>query len=148
MDFKELKSQVSFNIIGSILLIVIFLITLISTFTFLESKILSLVPLFSLFIISISIVILVVNIMRYRVAERMIDGMLKLDIKFLKLLILKVMSEEDEVKSKKKDKEEKEFKIFSLNNSLDEKLIFRGGNTLNNTGISGNLDTPNKLKYK
>jgi hypothetical protein len=86
----------------------VFLITLIATFSLLENKALSLIPLFSLFVVSISIMFLILNIFRYIIISRVISGEYEIDHNFLKLLI------------KKKHYEENIFKINSV--TTDEKL--------------------------
>jgi len=96
MDFFILRSQVKFNIAGCVIVLIVFLTTLITTFTFLQNKALSLIPLLSLFIISFNTIALVFNIMRFKVVNNMIDGKLKLDLKFLKLLILKTLHDDQE----------------------------------------------------
>ncbi len=88
------------NIFGSILLLVIFLITLISTFTFLQNINLNLIPLFSLFIVSISIILLIVNIIRYNVLKKVEKGEFIIDQDFLKLYILKKYFEKKEILKK------------------------------------------------
>ncbi len=90
-DYIKLKSQVKFNIIGCILLLIVFLVTLVATFTFLEFKSLSLIPLFSLFVISLSIVLLIINFIRFTVINKLIKGEYKIDHKFLKLLLIKLI---------------------------------------------------------
>jgi hypothetical protein len=85
------------NIFGSILLLVIFLITLISTFTFLQNINLNLIPLFSLFIVSISIILLIVNIIRFNVLKKVEKGEFIIDQEFLKLYILKKYFEKKEI---------------------------------------------------
>jgi len=85
------------NIYGSILILIIFLITLISTFTFLQNKNLNLIPLFSLFILSISIIALFVNAIRYKVLKKIEKGDYILDYEFLRLYILKKYFEQENV---------------------------------------------------
>ena len=85
------------NIFGSVLLLAIFLITLISTFTFLQNKNLNLIPLFSLFIVSISIIVLFVNTIRFKVLKKIEEGEYNLDYDFLKLYILKKFFEQENI---------------------------------------------------
>jgi hypothetical protein len=99
-DIDILKKQIKMNIFGSILLLVIFLITLISTFTFLQNINLNLIPLFSLFIVSISIILLIVNIIRYNVLKKVEKGEFIIDQDFLKLYILKKYFEKKEILKK------------------------------------------------
>jgi hypothetical protein len=119
MDFFMLQSQVKLNILGSLFVLIVFSVTLVVTFSFLGNKALSLIPLCSLFIISISIVILIINVMRNKVIKKIISGEYKIDIKFLKLLILKVIYDKEEHILKNKRE-----KLFSLNNTcIEEKFL-------------------------
>ena len=103
------------NIIGSFILLITFLITLISTFSFLQNKNLNLIPLVSLFIVSLSVIILVVNSIRYKVLNKLKVGEFIVDEDFLKLYILKKYFEKENIlkkdeKSKMGDNEDKTVK--------------------------------------
>jgi hypothetical protein len=99
------------NIFGSILLLVIFLITLVSTFTFLQNKNLNLIPLFSLFIVSISIIVLFVNAIRFKVLRKIEEGEYILDDDFFKLYILKKYFEQENMFKMKNQKEKKSHEL-------------------------------------
>jgi hypothetical protein len=117
-DFEHLKSQVKFNIFGSVVLLLVFLITLIATFTFLNNKSLSLIPLTSLFIVSVSIVLLIINLIRYSVIKKIIKGEYVIDYNFLKLLIIKLIYEDYDYYIKNRRE-----KVFAINPKLQEKII-------------------------
>ena len=85
------------NLFGSAILLTIFLITLISTFTFLQNINLNFIPLFSLFIVSISIVFLIVNTIRFNVLKKVENGEFVIDDNFLRLYILKKYFEKKEI---------------------------------------------------
>jgi hypothetical protein len=82
------------------------MITLLATFTLLENKALSLIPLFSLFVVSISIMFFILNVIRYRVIDGVINGEYIIDKRFL-LLLIKKKNYEDTVYDKKKINENK-----------------------------------------
>lgn len=119
-DLISLRKQIKMNILGSILLLVIFLSTLISTFTFLQNKNLNLIPLFSLFIVSISIIILFVNTIRFKVLKKIEQGEYKLDEQFLKLYILKKYYEHENIFSLIRHEKENKNEIIHKKSSLQE----------------------------
>jgi hypothetical protein len=94
-QYKFLRDQIRSNIITSVIVFIIFFITLIATFTLLENKALSLIPLFSLFVLSVTLMFMILNIIRYNVITKVIEGEMKIDHHFLKLLILKKKHEDD-----------------------------------------------------
>lgn len=119
------------NIYGSVLLLVIFLITLISTFTFLQNKNLNLIPLFSLFIVSFSIIVLLVNVIRFKVLKKIGEGEYTLDDDFLKLYILKKYFEQENIF--KIIDHEKEIKVKEVK---EDKISYEDyDNNENNTKI-------------
>jgi hypothetical protein len=112
-EFEGLRKQVSLNIIASVVLLLIFFVTLVSTFTFLEVKSLSLIPLLSIFVVAFAIICLAVNVIRYRVINKVINGDYKIDKKFLKLFILKTIADTHEGRKKKKQLMDKEKILFT-----------------------------------
>jgi hypothetical protein len=107
-QYTYLHSQIRINITTSFIITIVFLFTLIATFSLLENKALSLIPLFSLFVVSISIMFLILNIFRYLVISKVISREYEIDKSFLNLLI------------KKKHYEENIFKIQSVSTDYQD----------------------------
>jgi len=130
------------NIIGSILLLAFFLITLITTFTFLQNKNLNLIPLLSLFIVSISIIVLFVNAIRFKVLKKIEEGEYYLDDDFLKLYILKKYFEIENIF--KVISHEKENKIEEIKENKIEEIK---ENKVSNEDVENNENNA-KNKYE
>lgn len=134
------------NIIGSALLLVIFLITLISTFTFLQNKNLNLIPLFSLFIVSISIIILVVNVIRYKVIKKIKAGEYQIDESFLKLYILKKYFEQHNIFERIKNEQIKASSLVNCaatDKERDKEYQTKSETNKENNNNSNNSNTSN-----
>jgi hypothetical protein len=86
-EYNLVRRTVLSWIIGLVITIVAFFTILIVTFRYLEVKSLSIIPLLSLIIITISLLVLVVNFSRLSVINKVITGTYKLDHRFLKLCI-------------------------------------------------------------
>ena len=67
---------------------VVSLILLILTFNFLENKSLSTIPLISLFVLTIALMVFLINILKLRIANNIIDLNLIVDKQFIKKFIM------------------------------------------------------------
>ena len=97
-EYSELSSQVKLNIIVSLIIFISSIVTLISTFTFLQTRSLSFIPLVSIFASSVSVFLLIINVIRFNVIGKVIEGEYKIDPIFLKLLFCKLIIDEEEQK--------------------------------------------------
>jgi hypothetical protein len=88
-EFDAIRRTVLNWIIGLIITICFFFIILMVTFRYLEVKSLSIIPLFSLIIITCSILVVVINFSRLHIINKVISGEFKLDFRFIKLCIIK-----------------------------------------------------------
>ena len=93
-NYEALKKTLVWLLVLLSILIVIFLTVIIITFSYLENKSLSLIPLFSLIILTIIISLFLINVLRLKVIEKVIDGRYKLDRKFIFLVLYKLKKEE------------------------------------------------------
>lgn len=95
-NFLAVRKSLVWMLICLSILIAILLAILIITFTYLENKSLSLIPLFSLIIITILILFLTINIIRLKVINKFINQEYEIDRKFVYLCIYKLSIEEQE----------------------------------------------------
>ena len=93
-DFTELRRKVIQLIVISIFISLFFLCLLIITFRYLQIKSLSIIPIFSLLILAGAIVILTLNFIRLNIVNSVISGDLKINKKFLRLLMICFKAEE------------------------------------------------------
>lgn len=91
-DYDQIKSNLIINIICSLSLFLIFIVVLIITFQYLEVKSLSLIPIFSLFFMTISFMILIINSIRLFVIDRVInDKHNNIEPHIIKLMLFKLI---------------------------------------------------------
>ena len=95
-NYEDLKRRLIYVLILLTILIIIFLSCIILTFSYLENKELSLIPLISLIILTIVFSLFLINILRLNVIEKIIDGKYNLDKKFIFLMLYKLKKEEME----------------------------------------------------
>jgi len=95
-NYEELKRKLVWVLILLSILIIIFLTVIIVTFSYLENKTLALIPLISLIILTIILTLFLINILRLKVIEKVIDGRYTLDRKFIFLYLYKLKKEENE----------------------------------------------------
>lgn len=92
------------NLIGSLIIccIVLSFFTLILgvTFRYLEVKSLSLIPLFSLIVITVALVLLIINIIRLNVINKVISGEYMIDQKYIYLYLYKIKKMEHDLAEK------------------------------------------------
>lgn len=86
-DYSEIKKTLIKLVICFFVVFVIFFVVLIFTFKYLEIKSLSLIPIFSLFIVTISLLMLLINIARYIVISKVINKEYIIDEKYIMLYI-------------------------------------------------------------
>jgi hypothetical protein len=86
-EFGIIRGTILSWIIGFVVTIIFFFVILLVTFRYLEVKSLSIIPLFSLIIITCAILTLVINFSRLSVINKVIAGTYKIDHRFLKLCI-------------------------------------------------------------
>jgi len=86
-DYEQIKKGLVKLIIFMFILFASFLVILIFTFKFLDRKSLSLIPIISLFIVTISITLLFINIARYKVINKVIEKEYIIDEKYIMLYI-------------------------------------------------------------
>jgi len=94
--YYEIKKSVVWILISLSILIVLLLAILIITFTYLENKSLSLIPLFTLIVITIVITFFIINIKRLTVIEKLMNNEYEIDRKYVFLSIFKLLKEEKE----------------------------------------------------
>jgi len=104
-NYKALKDKIIFIIAISGIVSVTFLVVLILTFYLLEDKNFSSVPLLSLFILTGAIIVLLINLLRLPVINKIINGEYKLDKKFLKKYSMMLDFKENEKIMKDKKSE-------------------------------------------
>ena len=104
-NYKALKDKIIFIIAISGIVSVTFLVVLILTFYLLEDKNFSSVPLLSLFILTGAIIVLLINLLRLPVINKVINGEYKLDKDFLKKysMMLDFKENEEIMKDKKSE---------------------------------------------
>jgi len=95
-NYNEVKNSVVWVLVSLAVFIVILITVLIITFTYLENKSLSLIPLFTLIVMTIIILFIILNIMRLRVIHKVINGEYEIDKKYVFLSIYKLLKEEKE----------------------------------------------------
>jgi hypothetical protein len=95
-NYSELKKSIVWILVALTIFIVVLVSILIVTFTFLENKSLSLIPLFTLIVITIIITFFIINIMRLRVIDKVINLDYEIDKKYVFLSIYKLLKEEKE----------------------------------------------------
>jgi small-conductance mechanosensitive channel len=118
--YESLQEQMQYNIIGTVIFFIVSLITLITTFNFLQIKSLSLIPLASLILISVSLIALFVNYIRYTVINKVIKGEYRIDEKFLKLVILKTKMEEQEEHYRSRNRKQSRRRTSTMNKNSKE----------------------------
>jgi hypothetical protein len=125
-NYRELKIKLIWIIILLSILIIIFLSVIIVTFSYLENKSLSLIPLFSLIILTIIFSLFLINFLRLKLIDKIIDGRYKLDKKLIFLMLYKL---------KKEELEDMNFEI-NTNPSIMETCIGVGNISNNNNFIA------------
>jgi hypothetical protein len=99
-EYSVVKNKLITIIVTWILVFIFFFTILIVTFRYLEVKALSLIPLLSLFMITIAAFILIINGIRFIVINKVIRGEYYLDMKLLRLFIYQMKRSEEEEKEK------------------------------------------------
>jgi len=87
-EYTEMKTKIFTQIIILFLISSIFLFLVFITFSYLQIRSLSFIPILCLLILSISIFLLVLNILRLNIINRVITGEDKIDKDFLRLLMI------------------------------------------------------------
>jgi hypothetical protein len=112
-NYQKVKSKLNRIIVWLIALLSIFTAVLVFTFKFLDGNSLSLIPLFSLFIITFAIVFLIINIIRYKVINKVISGEYELNTDYLLLYLYKM-------KKSKQNQKEKFGLIYEIGKLFEE----------------------------
>lgn len=89
-NYLTIKKNLIWHISGWVMSIAFFSIILGVTFKYLEYKSLSMIPLLSLIIITISMMFFLINYMRLRMINKVINGTFTLDKRLLKLFVFKL----------------------------------------------------------
>jgi len=97
-NYEELKRRLIMVLILLTILLVIFFSCIVLTFSYLENKELALIPLISLIILTIVFALFLINILRLKVIEKIIEGKYTLDKKLIFLILYKLKKEEIEDK--------------------------------------------------
>ena len=91
-DFGELRNKMKFNIIVSCLLVIFFCLGMYMTFDFLEIQSLNFIPIIFIFLIAISIILVMVNTIRFSVVNSINEE--DIDKEYMKILTLKFFYDE------------------------------------------------------
>jgi len=93
-NFEAIKKSVVKILITLFIIILVLLTMLIITFSYLENKSLSLIPLFTLIIITIIITFFIINLKRLKVISKVIYKEYQIDRKYAFLSLFKLLKEE------------------------------------------------------
>lgn len=111
-DYKRLKSNVIWKIIITIIIIVVISVILGITFNFLEIKSLSMIPLLSLIILTITLLFLIIYSIKLNIISKVINNEFQLEKRFLALYIYKLKRMEES--------EEKSGLIYEIDQMIEE----------------------------
>jgi hypothetical protein len=98
-NYDYIKKTLTWNLVVYFIFIIISFTIIIITFSFLENKALSLIPLISLITCTLLICIFVLNALRLRMINNLIDGEYKIDRKYIFLILYRMKKEQFEKKS-------------------------------------------------
>lgn len=100
----SIKRHIQFTILSAVIFLALAIGTLLGTFHLLSNLKYSLIPIISLFIISISIVIIIIASFKYNKISQAIDGKIEIDNKMLRLIMYQISTNEKHSQIKKKKK--------------------------------------------
>lgn len=92
-EFNLLKKKMSFNLVILCILLLFFCLGIITTFDYLNYQTLNFIPIIFIFLISGDLVFLILNFIRFDILNKTIHNNKRIDVEFLKLLILKFLHE-------------------------------------------------------
>jgi len=98
-DYESLKKNLTLILVVFFSFIIISLTIIIVTFSYLENKALSLIPLITLISCTLLICFFVLNVLRLRIINRLISGELIVDRKYIFLVLYRMKKEQLEKKS-------------------------------------------------
>lgn len=92
-NYQKIKTTLSWVLVVISILLIIFSTVLIITFSYLENKALSLIPLLSLIIITVFICFFILYLLRLNMITKIINGQHKIDRKYIFLILYKLKKE-------------------------------------------------------
>jgi hypothetical protein len=98
-DYKSVKKWVSLVLVFEIFLIILLFVVILMTFKYLEIKSLSLIPIFALMSMTVTLLFAIVSSTRLNIINKVISGEYEIDEKYLTLYIYQFKNSEEMVKT-------------------------------------------------